>query len=328
MTIQRRRLMGAALACTTSTGFPVALAQTPYPSKNIKVIVPNPAGGGTDIMGRMLAEGLSSQLGQPVIVENKAGASGMVAADLVLQAPADGHTFFMVYSGVMTVNGALYKERLRYNPARDFVPVTPFAEVANVLIVKNGLPVKSVAELIKLAKSKPGMLSYASSGNGVSNHLAMELFKQLAGIYVTHIPYRGGAPAMADLIGGQVDMMFNNMAEVSSHLSGGRVRALAVATDKRVPAIPDIPTVGESGLPGYDMKLWYGLVAKAGTPVDVVEKVNAAIRIVQEKPETKTRLAGMGATPLILSPREFATAIAQEQIKWSKVVRDGNITPE
>jgi len=328
MTLARRNFLGAAISMTMATAVPTAQAQPGYPSRPIKMVVPNPAGGGTDIMGRLAAEAIHAQFGQPVIVDNRAGSSGMIAADAVLQLPADGYTLFAVYSGVMTVNPAIYKDKLRYSPLKDFVPVAPIAEVPNVLVVNASLPVNSVADLIELAKSKPGKLNYASSGNGVSNHLAMELFKQMAGVQITHIPYRGGAPAMVDLIGGQVDVMFNNMAEMTGQLKNPRLRILAVATDKRVPTLPDVPTVAESGLKGYEMKLWYGVVAKAETPPDIVEKLNAAIRIQFEKPEMRNRLAKLASLPMPMSSAEFRGMIAQEQSKWAKVVSEANIKVE
>jgi len=328
MMLSRRNLLGAAISTAAATAVPTAWAQPDYPNKPIKMVVPNPAGGGTDIMGRLAAEAIHAQFGQPVIVDNRAGSSGMIAAGTVLQLPADGYTLFAVYSGVMTVNPAMYKDRLRYDPLKDFVPVAPIAEVPNVLVVNASLPVHSVADLIELAKSKPGKLNYASSGNGVSNHLAMELFKQVAGVQITHIPYRGGAPAMVDLIGGQVDVMFNNMAEMTGHLKNPRLRILAVATDKRVPTLPDVPTIAESGLKGYEMKLWYGIVAKAETPPDVVEKLNAAIRIQFEKPEMLNHLTKLASLPMPMSSAEFRSMIAQEQSKWAKVVSEADIKVE
>jgi len=328
MAIHRRSFLSAAISTTVAATMPAALAQSGYPNRQIRMIVPNPAGGGTDIMGRLAADAISVQFGQPVIVDNRAGSSGMIAADAVLQLPADGYTLFAVYSGVMTVNPAIYKERLRYDSLKDFVPIAPIAEVPNVLVVNASLPVHSVADLIKLAQSKPGKLNYASSGNGVSNHLAMELFKQMAGVNITHIPYRGGAPAMVDLIGGQVDVMFNNMAEMAGHLKNPRLRILAVATDKRVPTLPDVPTVAESGLNGYEIKLWYGVVAKAGTPDDIVDKLNAAIRAQFERPEKRDRLSNLASLPMSMSTGEFRNLIAQEQRKWAKVVDEAGIKAE
>ena len=319
--------MVAAAALCLTLGLSTTASAEDYPTKPIKVVVPAPPGGGTDILGRMVADGISKELGQPVIVLNHGGASGMIAADIVVKSPADGYTLFMVYSGIVTVNQALFKH-VRYDPVKDFAPIAMFVDVPNVLIVRSSLPVNSVAELIALAKKEPGKLKYATSGNGTSNHLAMELFKQLAGIDMVNIPYKGGAPAMTDMLGGQVDLMFNNTVEVNRHLAGGKIRALAVATSKRTPALPDLPTVAESGVPGYEMRLWYGLVAPAGVPQSIVDKLNKAVRTTQEQPEVKARLATMGAEPVALSPAEMGALIKSDGEKWSGVIQRAGIEPK
>lgn len=297
-----------------------------YPTKPINLVVPAPPGGGTDILGRMVAEGISKALGRPVIVHNRGGGSGMIAADMVLKSPADGYTLFMVYSGVLTMNQALFTN-IRYDPVRDFAPVAMFADVPQVLIVHSSVPANSVADLIKLAKDKPGKLNYASAAVGGATHLAMEQFKQLAGVDIVHVPYKGGAPAMTDLLGGQVQVMVNNLVEVLPHLKGGKIRALAMATSKRTPALPDLPTVAESGLAGYEMQLWYGLVAPAGTPPAIVAKLNEVVRIMQQQPEVKARLAAMGAYPVAMSPAELSALIKREGEKWTRVVRQAGIKP-
>ena len=324
-----RRGFTAALATSTALAFGTAAAQTTdYPNKPIRMIVPNPPGGGTDVLGRMLAKSISEQMGQPVVVENRVGASGFVGADALLQAPADGYTVYMVYSGILTVNPSLYKGRIRYDPLKDFEPIAPFAEVPNVLVVHSTVPANSVAELVKLAKSQPDKLSYASSGNGVSNHLAMELFKQTAGLNITHIPYKGDSPAITDMLGGQVQLMFVNLASFGAHVKNPRIRILATATDKRIPSMPDLPTIKESGLPDYSMRLWYGLVTKGGTPPEIVAKLNKAAKVALESAEVQRRLADMGATPVIQSPQEFRAMIARETAMWGKVVSNGSIVVE
>lgn len=329
MVALNRRVVAAAIAASISLASGAASAQASgYPNKPIRMIVPNPAGGGTDVLGRMLAKSISEQLGQPVVVENRVGASGFVAADALLQAPADGYTVFMVYSGILTVNPSLYKGRIRYDPLKDFAAIAPFAEVPNVLVVNSGVPANSVKELVALAKAQPGKLSYASSGNGVSNHLAMELFKQMAGVHITHIPYKGDAPAITDLLGGQVQVMFANMASINSQLKNPRIRVLATATEKRIAALPELPTVKESGLDGYSMRLWYGLVAKDGTPAEIVAKLNQAAKTALESAEVQARLAGMGASPVLQSPAEFKAMIARETQMWGKVVADAQIVAE
>jgi len=316
-------LVAGALVLSTLHG--PASAEKAYPERPITLVVPAPAGGGTDILGRVVADGLTKRLGKSVIVENRGGGSGMIAADLVLQAPADGYTLFMVFSGVMTVNQSLYKNT-KYDPLKDFVPIANFAQVPNLLIVHPSLPATSVTELIALAKERPGKLNYASSGNGVSNHLAMELFKQMTGIEMLHVPYRGGAPAMVDLIGGQVDLMFNNMVEVTPHAEAGRVRTLAIATAERSPVLPDLPTVSESGVPGYSVNLWYGVVGATGIPENVVNLLNRTIQEIQDDPEVQARLDTLGAQPVKQSPGEFSRMIREEAQQWAKVIKEGNIT--
>ena len=312
----------AALCCWVAE----APAQT-YPNKVIRLVVPVPAGGGTDILGRMVAEGVSKRLGQPVIVDNRTGASGMIGTELVQKAAADGYTMLMAYSAVLTVNHALFK-KIAYDPIKDFVPVAIFADVPNILVVHPSVPANSVAELIELAKSQPGKLNHASSGNGVMNHLSMELFKQMAGIDMLHVPYNGGAPAMIDLMGGRVQLMFNNLVEVLPHIKSGKLRALAIATARRSPVLPDLPTVAESGLPGYETSLWYGVVAPAGTPAAIVNMVNNAVRQTQQMPEIKARLAAMGAEPVSLTPDEFGVLIKSEADKWGRVVRAAGIVAD
>jgi tripartite-type tricarboxylate transporter receptor subunit TctC len=322
--------LGAAVSVAIATLFssPAALADASYPSKPIRMLVPNPPGGGTDVLARLLAKSISDQMGQPVVVENKVGGSGFVAADALLQAPADGYTIFMVYSGVLTVNPTLYKGRIRYDPLKDFAPIAPFAEVPNVLVVNESVPARSVKELIALAKAQPGKLSYATSGNGVSNHLAMELFKQMTNIDMTHIPYKGDSPAINDLLGGQVQLMFVNMASFGGQLKNPRVRVLATAAHKRISSVPDLPTVAEAGVDGYGVRLWYGFVTKAGTPEDVVAKLNNAAKVALDSPEVQSRIASMGATPMIQAPAEFRTMIDREIKMWEKVITTGNIVAE
>jgi len=330
MTPLFRRSIQAVVATSLTffmAGTAVAQAQT-YPNKPIRMLIPNPPGGGTDVLGRILANSISEQLGQPVVVDNRVGASGFVAADALLQAPADGYTIFMLYSGIATVNPSLYKERIRYDPLKDFTPIAPFAEVPNVLVVNAELPVNSVKELVDLARSKPGELNHASSGNGVSNHLAMELFKQMADLDIVHIPYKGDAPAITDLLGGQVDLMFVNLAGFGSHVDNPRVKVLATATGERLKSMPNLPTVAESGVDGYSMRLWYGLVAKAGTPPEIVAKLNEAVKVSFESEEVQRRLDGMSASPMIQTSEEFTAMIDHEIKTWAEVVTKGNIKVE
>lgn len=290
------------------------------------MLVPNPPGGGTDTLARILVPSLSAQLGQQVIVESRAGASGFVAVDALLQAPPDGYTLLLVYSGILTVNPSIFKGRIRYDSLRDFATIAPIADVPTLLVVNSSLPVKNVSELIAMAKAQPGKLSYASSGNGVSSHLGMELLKQLAGVDLAHIPYRGDAPALTDLLGGHVQVAFANMPTISPHLKNPKLRVLAVATSKRLPNLPDIPTISESGLPGYENKVWYGIIAKAGTPAPIVDKLRTAVQVAQNSPEVKERFAAMDVTPMIQSQDEFNNTIRQDIQKWAQVVEKGHIT--
>ncbi len=320
----RRPALGLLLSAVLLLGASGPVFAQDYPTKPIRLIVPAPAGGGTDILARVVGQGLTARWGQPVVIDNRGGASGMIAAELALKAPADGYTLLMVYSGVLTVNPSMFKN-IPYDPIKDFIPVAMVADVPNILIVHPSVEAGSVADLIKLAKAKPGQLNYASSGNGVSNHLSMELFKMMAGVDVVHIPYKGGAPAMQDLMGGQVQLMFNNLVEALPHVESGRLRALAIATAKRSPAAPNLPTIAETGLPGYETSLWYGVVAPTGTPKAIVDKLNEAIRQVKQTPGVKDRLAKMGADPTDYSPADFAALVKQEMEKWGKVVKEANI---
>ena len=298
-----------------------------YPVRPIRMLVPAPAGGGTDVLARILAEGLTRELGQPIIIDNRGGASGMIAADIVLQSPPDGYTLFMVYSGVLTANQAIFP-KISYDPIRDFTTIANFADVPNLLIVHPDFPVKTVADLIALAKSRPDGVMYASSGNGVSNHLAMALFEQMAGVSMVHVPYKGGSPAMMSLMGGQIQLMFNNMVEVVPQIRNGRVRAIAIATAQRSPLMPELPTVSESGLPGYSISLWYGVVGPRGMSPDVILRLNEAIRRVQADPQTREKLARLGATPVSQTQADFAAMIRSEVAKWSEVVKKANIRPD
>ncbi len=300
-----------------------AMAQD-YPTKPIRLIVPAPAGGGTDILGRILGDGLTKRWQQAVVVDNRGGASGMIAGGAAAKSAPDGYTLFMVYSGILTVNPVMFKN-IPYDAIKDFAPVAVFADVPNILIVHPSVPVNTVSELIKLAKAQPGKLSYASSGNGVSNHLCMELFKIMAGVDIVHVPYKGGAPAMQDLLGGREQMMFNNLVETLPHVKAGKLRALAVATATRSPAMPELPTVAESGLPGYEVSLWYGVVAPAGVPQAIVEKLNEAVHQMKQTPEVKARLAQLGADPIDYKPAEFGAVIKRKLEKWGKVVKQAGI---
>jgi tripartite-type tricarboxylate transporter receptor subunit TctC len=298
-----------------------------YPTKPIRLLIPAPPGGGTDILARVMADHLVKQLGQPIVFDHKGGASGMIAVENMLQAPADGYTLLMVYSGIVTVNQSLIKN-IKYDPLKDLIGIANFAEVPNLLIVHPSFKVESVKDLIAQAKAKPDGISYASAGNGVSNHLAMELFKQTAGISMVHIPYKGGAQAMVGLMGGQVQLMFNNTPEVLPQMNSGRLKVLAIALPQRSPLMPDIPTVAELGLPGFSISLWYGLIGAKGIPQPIVEKLNAAVRTSLADPEVITKLAKLGSQPIIQSTQQFAEVIKNDSAKWAEVIKAGNIKPD
>jgi tripartite-type tricarboxylate transporter receptor subunit TctC len=274
-----------------------------------------------------MADHLVKQLGQPIVFDHKGGASGMIAVENMLQAPADGYTLLMVYSGIVTVNQSLIKN-IKYDPLKDLVGIANFAEVPNLLIVHPSFKVESVKDLIAQAKAKPDGISYASAGNGVSNHLAMELFKQTAGISMVHIPYKGGAQAMVGLMGGQVQLMFNNTPEVLPQMNSGRLKVLAIALPQRSPLMPDIPTVAELGLPGFSISLWYGLIGAKGIPQPIVEKLNTAVRTSLADPEVIAKLAKLGSQPIIQSTQQFAEVIKNDSAKWAEVIKAGNIKPD
>ena len=301
-------------------------AQNDYPTRPVKVIVPSPPGGGTDILARVLAQHLSKALGQPFFVENKAGAGNMIGIEFVAHAPADGYTVLVVPS-TLALNSVLYK-KVPYDPVRDFAPVTLAATAPNVLVVNPALPAKSLAEFIALAKAKPGALSYGTPGIGTSPHLSMELLKSMAGIDLQHVPYRGTAAAVTDVIGGQIAVTFANALTAKPQVDAGRVRALAVSGPKRIEALPAVPPVAEAGVPGYEAMQWYGLVVPAGTPAPVIGRLNAEAVKALQSDEMKEKLALDGAQPVGSTPTEFAALIRSELEKWTRVARAARIEPQ
>ena len=287
-----------------------------YPSRAVRIIVPSPPAGGTDIVGRVLAEHFSRTLGQQFFVENKPGAGNLIGIEAAARSAPDGYTLLMTASTIV-LNTVLYK-KVPYDPIRDFAPITIAATAPNILIVNPNVPAKSVAELIALAKQKPGALSYGTPGIGTSPHLCMELLKYLAGIDIQHVPYRGTAAAVTDVISGQIQAAFATALTAKPQVDAGRVRALAVSGPRRVEALPGVPPVGET-VPGYEAMQWYGLLAPAGVPAAVVEKLNAEALAALRSKEMKDRLAADGAEPLGSTPAEFGAFIRRELDKWSKV---------
>jgi tripartite-type tricarboxylate transporter receptor subunit TctC len=292
-----------------------------YPTKPIRIVVPFPPGGATDLLARAVAQRLTEKWGQAVIVDNRPGAGGNIGSELVAKAAPDGYTLEMGTVGTHAINASLYA-KMPYDHVKDFVPIVLVAAVPNVLVVNPSLPVKSVQELIAYAKANPGKLNFASSGNGTSIHLSGELFKVMAGVQMTHVPYKGSAPALQDLIAGQVQLMFDNLPPSLPQIKAGKLRALAVTTAKRSPALPDLPTIAESGLPGFESSSWFGLLAPAGTPQPIVAKLNAEVNAWLATPEAKEKLLASGANPAGGSPEDFAKHIAAETAKWQKVVKE------
>ncbi len=304
-----------------------ARAQEAYPSRPLRLVVPIAPGGLTDILGRLLAAGLSARLQQPVVVENRAGGGGVIGTTFAAKQPPDGYTLLLVYQGIASVNPVLYKE-LAYDTLRDFAPVAKVATFPLALIVSSAVPANSVQQLIALAKQRPGSLSYASAGNATTSHLTMELFKRQAGVHLVHIPYKGEAPALNDLMGGQVEVAFSSLASVLPHLKSGRLRPLGIASQQRSTLAPDIPTIAEAGVPGFQSEGWYGVLAPAGTPAGVVERLNRELMAVLDDPETKAKMAAQAVVPAGSTPQALRQWIADETERWRKVVAQAGIKPD
>ena len=306
----------------------LALAAFPvhaqYPGKPLRLIVPFAPGGSTDIFARLIAERAQAPLGQPVVVENKAGAAGNIGANEVAKAAPDGYTLLMATTGVMAINNALYKS-MTYDAAKELEPVLFVASITNVLIVPPDFPAKSVAELVALAKKEPGRLSFASSGAGSSTHMSAELFKSMSGTDILHIPYKGSGQALPDLMSGRVSMMFENAPGAVSHIKSGKVRALAVTGLKRASALPELPTIAESGVPGYESLSWSGIAVPAGTPRAVIERLNKDLNAVLAAPEMRAKLTEQGAETMGGPPEAFASHVRAEREKWSRLIREKNI---
>jgi len=301
-----------------------APAMAAYPEQPIRLVVGFSAGGTTDVVARIVGKEVGEALGQPVVVENRPGAGSNIGAEMVARAKPDGYTLYMV-AVTSAINQTLYKN-IRFNLIDDFTPVALAVRVPNVLVVNPELPVKSVKELVDYAKKNPGKLNFASSGSGTSIHMAGELFKQLADIDVVHIPYKGSSPAVTDLIGGQVDFMFDNMPSSWPQVEGGKLRALAVTTAERSKAAPDLPTMQEEGFPTFDVSSWFGVIAPKGTPDDVVEKLNKAIRAALAKPAVQSQMDDLGAIVADTTPEQFGDFIKSEVENWGKVVKASGAT--
>jgi len=299
---------------------PAVTAADVYPSKSIRFVVPYPPGGASDVTARLIGQKLSEQWGQQVVVENRPGANGNIAADVVAKAAPDGYTMLMGNVGPNAISSSLYP-MLPYDVVKSFAPVTLTTTVPIVLLVNPGLPVKNVAELVAYAKANPNKINFASAGNGSSNHLTGELFKSAAAIDIVHVPYKGDGQAITDLMGGQVSMMFTTVVAAMPHVTSGKVRAIAVASPKRTPAMPDLPTIDESGFRGFSSSSWGGILFPAGTPAPIVAKMHEGVVGVLAMPDMKNKLQAMGAEVVGNSPEEFGRYIQSETIKWGKVVK-------
>lgn len=301
-----------------------AMAQT-YPTKPIRLIIPFAVGGSTDNLGRVLAARLSEKLGQQVVADNRPGAGGNIGSDIVAKASADGYTLLFATEGTLGINPALYK-KLPFDPQKDFTPIAQFASVPNLLVVNPKVPVKTVAELVAHAKNKPAALNMGSAGNGTTNHLSGELFQKMTGASFTHVPYKGSGPAMADLLANQIQLMFDNFPGSLPHVKAGSLRALAVTGAKRSPLLPDVPTMAEAGVPGYDVEVWFGVVAPKDLPPQTLATLSKAITDVAREPATIEKILNIGATPLTSTPSEFAQRIRDAQEKWAPIVAQSGAT--
>jgi tripartite-type tricarboxylate transporter receptor subunit TctC len=314
-------LLCAALAAV----FSPAQAQQ-YPTKPVRLVVPAAPGGGTDITARIIAPKLSEQLGQQVVVENRAGAGTMIGSEAVARAAPDGYTLLMGIS-TLAINPAMYK-KVPYDALKDFAPISQVVSLPNVLVTHPSLPVKSVKELVAFARARPGQLNYASAGVGTNPHLSMELFLAMTGLKMTHVPYKGAGPGLVDTVAGHVSVMTPSIISGLPHVRGGRLRALGVTSAKRAGGVPDIPTIAEAGVPGYDAVQWFGVLAPTTTPRAIVVRLHGEIVRVLQAADVKGRLSGDGADPVGNSPEEFAAFLSAETAKWAKVVKDAGIQPE
>jgi tripartite-type tricarboxylate transporter receptor subunit TctC len=318
-----KTLMPVALLAASVLSFP-AQAATAFPTKPIRIIVAYTPAGTTDILARALAQKMSETWNQPVIVDNRPGANGNIGTEVAARAVPDGHSLVMATAGTHGINVSLYR-KLNWHPVKDFAPVSLTAMVPNIMVVNNSLPVKNVREFIAHVKANPGKLSYGSPGNGSTAHLSMELFKTMTGSNIVHIPYKGSAGVLADVMGGQIAVTIDNMPPYVPQVRAGKIRALAVSTAKRSSAMPDLPTIAEAGVTGYEAGAWFGLLAPAGTPKAIVAQLSAESARILKLPDVSKRISELGAEPVGSTPEEFAALIHSEIAKWAKVIKDANV---
>lgn len=317
----RRLVLAATGLAALAASLPMVALGQAFPTKPVKILIGFPAGGPLDAHARLLADKLTAQLGQPVIIDYKAGAGGAVGAEAVAKSEADGHTLLMANTGTMVINPAIYS-KLPYNTLKDFAPVARTAQQPLALVVNPAVPASTVGELVALAKAGPGKLNYGSAGNGGISHLVPEMFKQATGTFIVHIPYKGSAPAFTDLMAGQVQLMAESVPQAAQYVKAGKLRALAVTSARRNPALPDTPTMIESGIKGFDVVGFYGVLAPAGTPKPVLEKLSAAFKAVLDNPDIRSRMVQQGADPAFLGHEDFARFLAAEMPRWAKVVKE------
>ncbi len=320
----KMHFFGMATAIALFCGFQGTAVAQNFPEKPVRIIVPFPSGGAYDVLARAIGQKLSESMGQQVLADNRPGGNTIIGTELAAKSAPDGYTLLMVGVQSFAIVPSLFK-KLPYDTVKDFAPISFVGYSPLILVVYAGLPVKSVKELIDLAKSKPGKLNFASSGIGGSTHLAGELFKSMTGVDIVHVSYKGSTPALTDLLGGQVDLMFDSMVSALPHVKSGKLRALAITSDKRSSAAPDVPTVAEAGGPGFKVDPWFGVVAPAGTPKEIVTKLNIAINKSLQLQDVKNQLYRLGVEPVGTTPDEFALKIKSEIEKWSKVVKEANV---
>lgn len=321
----RRTLVGCGLLSAALLAFPTLASAQAWPSKPIRIVVPYPAGGAADVTARIISAKLTESLGQSVYVENKVGANGIIGLDYVAKAAPDGYTLLSTNLSSHGTGPAVYK-KLPYDAVKDFTPVTLMTTVPMIMVVNPALPVKTIRDLLAYSRANPGKVTIASAGNGSSNHLASELFNSMAGVKLLHVPYKGDTPAMIDVMSGTVDVMLPSVVAAMPHLKSGKLRAVALGGSKRTQSLPELPTIAESGVPGYVGATWGGILAPAGTPPEVVSRLNREINNVLKQPDVAARLAGLGAETVGSTPEEFGVFLREEIEKWTKVARDNSIS--
>jgi tripartite-type tricarboxylate transporter receptor subunit TctC len=315
------------LTCVAAVLLPFAATAQTYPSKPIRLLVPFAPGGTTDVIARLVGQKLSEALGQPFVIDNRPGANGNLGTELAVKSPADGYTLVMSYDGTLAINPSIYR-KLPFDPQRDLAPVASVAQVPLLMVVHPGVAATNIREFVALAKASPGRVNYSSAGHGSSGHLTGELFRARAGIDIVHVNYKGGGQAVQDLLGGQIQMLMTGLATVEGHLKGGKLRALAFTSARRVPGAHDVPTLAESGYPGLEVLSWYGVLAPAGTPQNIVRKLNADINRILQSPDVRERLTALGTEPTGGTPEQFAETIKTDTARWAKVVSDAGIRIE